>query len=67
MERNPSHDDVFHPRDAVGTALRAGVLGAGGGFFLSAVMNALSKKNVGAMGVFTRTGGAILTLGMSFF
>ncbi|TRX95939.1 hypothetical protein FHL15_003081 [Xylaria flabelliformis] len=58
-ERRP-----FHPKDAVKSGLW-GALGFGGaGVFFSAVQNSLAKRNVGAWGVFTRTGGTIASLTM---
>jgi hypothetical protein len=62
MEQHQSNP--YKPKDAIGQmgeyALTAGALG----LFASAVQNAMQKKNVGAMGVFTHSGGTILTSGM---
>ncbi|WYZ34188.1 hypothetical protein EsH8_I_000464 [Colletotrichum jinshuiense] len=58
-------DDTFHPKDAIKASITAaGALGATG-FFMAAVHNALQKQNVGAMSVFTRSGGiiAVMTIG----
>ncbi|KAF6805355.1 NADH-ubiquinone oxidoreductase subunit (Tim17/Tim22/Tim23 family protein) [Colletotrichum musicola] len=58
-------DDSYHAKDAIKAGISAaGALG-GTGFFIAAVQNALQKKNVGAMSVFTRSGGiiAVMTIG----
>ncbi|EQB47261.1 NADH-ubiquinone oxidoreductase 21.3 kDa subunit [Colletotrichum gloeosporioides] len=59
------HDDTYHPKDAIKTAIKSSVALGGAGFFLAAITNALQKQNVGAMSVFTRSGGiiAVMTLG----
>lgn len=58
-------DQVYHPVDS----LRAGTLGAmatgGAGLFSAAIQNAMRKQNVGALAVFTKSGGAIFTWGTS--
>lgn len=51
--------DVYHPQDALGAGVTGTMVVGGAGFFLSALQNSLQKRNVGAMGVFTRTGGTI--------
>lgn len=56
-------DDSYHPKDAVGGAIKATLVTATGGAFVSAVQNTLTKQNVGAWGVFTRSGGTIGTFG----
>ncbi|KAI1429003.1 hypothetical protein F5Y12DRAFT_782249 [Xylaria sp. FL1777] len=52
----------FHQRDAVKSGLQGALVGGGAGLFLSAVQNSLATRNVGAWGVFTRTGGTIASL-----
>ncbi|KAF2214201.1 hypothetical protein CERZMDRAFT_105398 [Cercospora zeae-maydis SCOH1-5] len=54
-------EDSYHPQDAVGAAIKATMVTATGGAFVSAIQNTLTKQNVGAWGVFTRTGGTIST------
>ena len=55
---------TFHPRDAVTeTAFVTAVTGTAG-LTLAAVENALRKENIGARGVFTRSGGTIVSFGM---
>ncbi|KAJ4300677.1 hypothetical protein N0V90_002765 [Kalmusia sp. IMI 367209] len=54
-----SHDDHFEPRDTLkntaNTTLQLTVAGA----IFAGVQNTLRKQNVGAMGIFTRSGGII--------
>ncbi|KAF1987603.1 mitochondrial import inner membrane translocase subunit Tim17 family protein [Aulographum hederae CBS 113979] len=52
-----AEETVYHPKDAIGVTGQAVLVTGTAGLFLSAVQNALAKQNVGAMGVFTRTGG----------
>ncbi|OAA81821.1 Mitochondrial import inner membrane translocase subunit Tim17 family protein [Akanthomyces lecanii RCEF 1005] len=47
-------DNVYHPHDVLDETAKTSVVGLGAGFFLAAVQNALSKRNVGAFGVFSR-------------
>merc|ERR1719284_1482006 len=49
----------YHPKDAVGSAIKATLVTGGAGAFISTVQNTLTKQNVGAFGIFTRTGGTI--------
>ncbi|KAI1347046.1 hypothetical protein F5Y01DRAFT_307818 [Xylaria sp. FL0043] len=49
----------FHQKDAVKSGLQGALAGGGFGLLFSAVQNSLAKQNVGAWGVFTRTGGTI--------
>ncbi|KAF2481961.1 mitochondrial import inner membrane translocase subunit Tim17 family protein [Neohortaea acidophila] len=58
-ETQGSQDVTYHPKDAVGSAVKATGITGGAGLFISAIQNTLSKQNVGAFGVFTRTGGTI--------
>ena len=55
----------YQPKDTIGETMRATAIAGGVGFAVSAVQNSLAKQNVGAMGVFTRTGGAIGHFGMA--
>lgn len=59
----PSHSDQYHPQDAIGNAFKGGgylgVLGLVG----AAVKNSLAPQNIGAWGVFTKSGNIILTSG----
>jgi hypothetical protein len=56
----------FHARNALKSSMSAAGVGFAGGFLASAVQNSLVKHNVGAMGVFTRTGGTVATFSMSW-
>ncbi|KAI1292432.1 hypothetical protein F5Y03DRAFT_21857 [Xylaria venustula] len=52
----------FHQKDAVKSGLQGAIVGGGAGLLFSAVQNSLARQNVGAWGVFTRTGGTIASL-----
>jgi len=54
-----SEDHQYHPKDAVKAGINgAMIVGAAGGM-VSAIQNTLTKRNVSAWGVFTRTGSTI--------
>ncbi|KAI0404109.1 hypothetical protein F4802DRAFT_607708 [Xylaria palmicola] len=55
-------EQPYHPRDAVKSGLHGALVGGAAGFLVSSVQNSLAKQNVGAWGVFTRTGGTIASL-----
>ncbi|KAK1993781.1 Tim17/Tim22/Tim23 family protein [Colletotrichum falcatum] len=57
-------DDIFHRKDAIKAAITASTALGGAGFFIAAIQNALQKQNVGAMSVFTRSGGIIAIMAM---
>ncbi|KAG5942657.1 hypothetical protein E4U53_007197 [Claviceps sorghi] len=44
----------YAPHDVLDETVKTGVVGMGAGFFLAAIRNAMSKRNVGAFGVLTR-------------
>ncbi|OBT83574.1 hypothetical protein VE02_06956 [Pseudogymnoascus sp. 03VT05] len=50
---------IYHPQDAIGAAITGTMITGGAGLFMSAVQNALARKNVGPWGVFTRSGSTI--------
>ncbi|TDZ53295.1 NADH-ubiquinone oxidoreductase 21.3 kDa subunit [Colletotrichum trifolii] len=58
-------DDDFHRKDAIKSGITAAAALGSTGFLLAAVQNALQKQNLGAMSVFTRSGGiiAVMTIG----
>ena len=58
---------VYQPKDAVSASIRATLITGGAGALISAVQNTLKKQNVSAWGVFTRTGGTIAVLGMTYW
>jgi hypothetical protein len=57
----------YQPKDAVKAAITATMVTGGAGALVSAVQNSLSKRNVGAWGILTRTGGTIGIFGMLNF
>ncbi|MCJ1356940.1 MAG: hypothetical protein MMC33_006936 [Icmadophila ericetorum] len=50
---------MYQPKDAVTLAIRSTIIMGGAGLTVSAIQNTLTKQNVSAMGVFTRTGSTI--------
>lgn len=44
----------YVPHDVLDETTKAGVIGLGSGFFIAAIQNALSRRNVGTFSVFTR-------------
>ncbi|KAI9860158.1 MAG: hypothetical protein M1813_006268 [Trichoglossum hirsutum] len=50
---------AFQPKDAISAAVKATLITGGAGALISSIQNTLTKQNVGAWGVFTRTGGTI--------
>jgi hypothetical protein len=59
-------EGIYQPKDAVGAAIKATGVTSLAGLFVSTIQNTLTKQNVGAFGVFTRTGGTIAVFGTSF-
>ena len=59
-----TEEEVYHPKDAVDAGLK-GILTLGAaGTMVSAIQNTLTKQNVSAWGIFTRTGSTIAVFGM---
>lgn len=66
-------DSQFHnamakpyvPHDVLDETAKTSLVGLGSGFFIAAIQNALSKRNVGAMSVFTRGAPIIGICGMN--
>ncbi|RDW67942.1 putative NADH2 dehydrogenase (ubiquinone) 21.3K chain [Coleophoma cylindrospora] len=54
-----SGDHHYHPKDAVKACLNGAMVTGSAGAMVSAIQNTLTKRNVNAWGVFTRTGGTI--------
>ena len=54
---------AYQPKDAISEAIRGTLIVGGAGLALSAIQNTLTKQNVTAWGVFTRTGGTIVLFG----
>jgi len=63
MAPHGDHDDAYHPKDAIGAALKATMITSGAGAFVSTVQNTLTRQNRGAMGFLTKTGGTIAVFG----
>ncbi|GAB7344745.1 hypothetical protein MBLNU457_3215t1 [Dothideomycetes sp. NU457] len=61
--QQPLEADQYQPKDAIGATVKATMITTGAGLFVSTVQNTLKRQNVGAMGVFTRTGGTIAVFG----
>ncbi|MCJ1412074.1 hypothetical protein MMC19_006166 [Ptychographa xylographoides] len=51
--------NVYQPKDAVAAGIKSTMITGGAGTLVSAVQNTLTKQNVTAWGIFTRTGGTI--------
>lgn len=54
----------YQPKDAIGGTIKATMITTGAGAFVSAIQNTLTKQNVGAMAIFSRTGSTIAVFGM---
>ena len=54
-----SGDNQYHPKDAVKAGLNGAMITGAAGLAVSAIQNTLTKRNVGAWGVFARSGGTI--------
>ena len=59
MARSEEDESVYKPKDAIGDMVTATMIMGGAGLTLSAIQNTLTRQNVGAWAVFTRTGGTI--------
>jgi hypothetical protein len=53
----------YHPKDAVKAAISGTLITGSAGLAVSAIQNTLTKRNVSAWGVFTRTGGTAFMFG----
>jgi len=54
----PEHA-AYRPKDAISATIRSTMVTAGAGAIISGVQNTLTKQNVGAFGILTKTGGTI--------
>ncbi|MCJ1299025.1 hypothetical protein MMC08_001816 [Hypocenomyce scalaris] len=54
-----SEEAVYRPKDAIGQSIRSTMITGGAGALVSAIQNTLTKQNVSAWGIFTRSGGTI--------
>jgi hypothetical protein len=53
----------YEPIDAVKETMRATAVMGGMGVLFSSVQNSLARQNIGWTGIFTRTGGTMVTFG----
>ncbi|CAD6443050.1 8cfdf262-822a-4248-8ab0-22607f01e4cb [Sclerotinia trifoliorum] len=51
------NSDIYHPQDALKAGVNGALVSGSVGAFASAIQNSLHKKNIGALGFITRTGG----------
>lgn len=56
-------ESIYQPKDAIGGTIKATAITGTAGLFVSTIQNTLTRQNVGAMGVFTRTGSTIAVFG----
>lgn len=63
VDQRMDEPPAFEPQDAVGKAVSATMVMGLAGFTVSAIQNALTKQNVGAWGVFSRSGRIITLFG----
>ncbi|KAK6448117.1 hypothetical protein FP744_10004367 [Trichoderma asperellum] len=56
----------YVPHDVLDETAKTSLVGLGSGFFIAAVQNAMSRRNVGALSVFTRGAPIIGICGMDF-
>lgn len=52
----------FHAKNSIKSGVNGALVGGAAGLIASAIQNSLAKTNVGAFGIFTRTGGTVATL-----
>lgn len=57
------HETTYHPHDTLANTTNVTLQMAFAGTIFAGVQNTLRKQNVGAMGVFTRSGGIIALFG----
>ncbi|MCJ1399294.1 hypothetical protein MMC11_002496 [Xylographa trunciseda] len=57
-------DNVYQPKDAVTAGIKSTLITGAAGALVSSVQNTLTKQNVTAWGIFTRTGGTIAVFGL---
>ena len=55
---------MYQPKDAVTASIKSTLVTGAAGALISSVQNTLTKQNVTAWGIFTRTGGTIAVFGM---
>ena len=57
------HHETFHPRDTLANTASTTLKLTACGAIFAGVQNTLRKQNVGAMGIFTKSGGIIAVYG----
>jgi len=55
--------DHYQPKDALKAGMQGTLIVGGAGLAVSAIQNTLTKANVNAMGIFTRTGSTVAVFG----
>jgi hypothetical protein len=60
-------EQPYRPKDALGAAIKSGMITTGAGLFVSTIQNTLTKQNYGSMGAFTKFGGTTAVYGTSTF
>lgn len=58
-----SEEEIYHPHDAIKAAINGTLISGAAGGFVSAIQNTLTRRNVSAWGVFTRSGSTIAVFG----
>ena len=59
-----SGDERYHPKDALKAGVNGTMVTGTAGLAVSAIQNTLTKMNLSAWSVFTRTGGTVAIFGM---
>ena len=65
MASTAVEERTYKPKDAIGATIRATAITTGAGAFVSTIQNTLTRQNVGAMGIFTKSGSTIAVFGGS--
>lgn len=67
MAQSREDEPTYKPKNAIDDMVTATMITGGAGLTLSAVKSALTRQNVGAWAVFTKTGGTISLFGEAQF
>jgi hypothetical protein len=59
-------EPTYKAQDAVQAAIRTTLITGSAGLLFAAVQNTLTRRNIGALGIFTRFGGTIGLFGLRF-
>jgi len=59
-----AEEPQYRPKDAVEATIKTTGIMTAAGLVVAGIQNTLAKQNVGAMGVFSQSGGTIATYGM---